>query len=99
MDHSSKEIQCFVHRKFFLTWDLKRTAAWALVRSILMWVGVVDMIFNLIVVILIVVPLSLMYYSLVTTGLMPCLGSPRVTLRKTAVHILQIYLRLKSSKA
>jgi hypothetical protein len=24
---------------------------------------------------------------------MPCLGSPRVTLRKTAVHILQIYLR------
>ena len=34
--------------------------------------------------------------SIVTPGLMPCLGSQRVTLRKTAVHILQIYLRFSS---
>ena len=55
--HFFREFQCFVHRKFFLTWDLKRTAAWALVRTMVMLVGLVDMIFNLIVVILIVVVL------------------------------------------
>ena len=64
-----------------------------------MWVGLVDMIFNFVIVNLIAVAFLLMYYRLVTTGLMPCLGSPRVTLRKTAVHILQIYLRSKTSKA
>ena len=64
-----------------------------------MWVELVNMIFNFIIVISIVVVLLLMYYLLVTAGLMPCLGSPRVTLRKTAVHILQIYLRSKTSKA
>ena len=51
------------------------------------------------IIVFITVVLLLLFHPLVTTGLMPCLGSPRVTLRKTAVHILQIYLRSKTSKA
>ena len=34
--------------------------------------------------------------SIITENLMTCLGSPSVILRKTTVHILQIYLRFSS---
>ena len=34
--------------------------------------------------------------SIITENLMPCLGSHNVLLRKTTVHILQIYLRFSS---
>lgn len=34
--------------------------------------------------------------SIVTENLMTCLGSQSVILRKTTVHILQIYLRFSS---
>ena len=34
--------------------------------------------------------------GIITENLMACLGSPSVILRKTTVHILQIYLRFSS---